>query len=138
MNTTTLQCHAHRTHLADLLAWVHTQCSSHNLPPKMQRQVELALEEALVNIIEHTYHGAGGPLAITCQFYPKERIEFTLQDQGEPFSPLERVAAPDPHLSLEERKEGGLGVFLMTQMMDLVRYEYVHPYNILRLSKNLT
>ena len=57
-------------------------------------------------------------------------------DNGRPFNPLEKVD-PDTTLSLEDRKEGGLGIFLVKKSMDMVEYKYENGNNILIIKKNL-
>jgi serine/threonine-protein kinase RsbW len=60
-----------------------------------------------------------------------------VEDDGPAFDPL-LLPAPDVAASLEERKVGGLGVFLVRQMMDAVRYQRVATRNQLRMTKRLT
>ena len=60
----------------------------------------------------------------------------TFMDNGEPFDPLKR-SDPNVQLSAEERGIGGLGIFLVKQTMDEVRYRYEYGTNILTLKKNL-
>jgi serine/threonine-protein kinase RsbW len=59
-----------------------------------------------------------------------------VEDDGPAFDPL-LLPAPDVAASLEERKVGGLGVFLVRQMMDAVSYQRVAARNQLRMTKRL-
>lgn len=52
-----------------------------------------------------------------------ERLELTFIDKGIPYNPLENKD-PDVTLDIEKRKIGGLGIFLVKEMMDEVSYEY--------------
>ena len=61
----------------------------------------------------------------------------TFMDNGEPFDPLQKQD-PNVSLSAEERKVGGLGIFLVKQTMDEVKYSYEYGTNILTLKKNLS
>ena len=65
-----------------------------------------------------------------------KQLIFTISDSGIPFDP---TAAPeaDTTLSAEERQIGGLGIHLVRQLMDEVRYERIDDKNILTLVKTL-
>lgn len=86
--------------------------------------VEMAVDEACTNIIQHAYGGEGrGDIECTCRIN-HSGLTVTLRDYGRPFDP-ERVPEPDIHTSLEERKEGGLGLYLIRKLMDEVHFEFV-------------
>lgn len=85
--------------------------------------VEMAVDEACANVIEHAYGGEpGGSIEITCAL-EADRFEVTIHDYGEAFDP-EKVPCPDTCCSLEEREVGGLGVYFMKTLMDEVRFEF--------------
>jgi serine/threonine-protein kinase RsbW len=63
-------------------------------------------------------------------------VTLTLEDDGAPFDPLS-LAAPDVTASLEGRRVGGLGVFLVRQVMDTVSYQRRGTMNQLRMTKSL-
>jgi serine/threonine-protein kinase RsbW len=84
--------------------------------------VQLAVDEACTNIIEHAYHGEGkGDIVCTCNVL-RDGIKVVLLDRASPFHP---EAMPEPMLntSLDEVKPRGLGIFLMRKMMDHVKFE---------------
>ncbi len=83
--------------------------------------VQLAVDEACTNIIEHAYHGRGGNIVCSCDV-EKDGLKIVLLDQATPFHPESR---PDPDLNipLDEVKSRGLGLFLMHKMMDVVKFE---------------
>jgi serine/threonine-protein kinase RsbW len=85
--------------------------------------VQLAVEEACANIIEHAYGGEGrGDIECTC-IVNKNGLTVILRDYGRPFDP---TSVPDPDLcaSLENREVGGLGLYCIRQLMDKVRFEF--------------
>jgi serine/threonine-protein kinase RsbW len=83
--------------------------------------IQLAVDEACANIIEHAYGGENrGDISCTCTITDKE-FNIKLVDHGLPFNPAE-VIKPDLHASLEERKPGGLGLYFIQQLMDEVTY----------------
>jgi serine/threonine-protein kinase RsbW len=97
--------------------------------------VEMAVDEACTNIIEHAYEGEErGDIECTCQDSPGE-LTVTLRDFGRPFDPAS-VPEPNIHARLEERREGGLGLFLMRKLMDEVHFEFTSDAgNVLTLVK---
>ena len=84
--------------------------------------VKLAVDEACTNIIEHAYGVENeGEIECTCDA-EDDRLTVILRDHGKPFDPSS-VTEPDLSSGLEKRPLGGLGVYLMRQLMDEVRYE---------------
>ena len=66
----------------------------------------------------------------------KEVLEFVITDSGTPFDPTVAPEA-DVSLSLEDRPIGGLGIFLVKNIMDTVNYERTDGKNILKMTKKL-
>lgn len=84
--------------------------------------IELAVDEACTNIIEHAYQGKDdGEIDCTCDS-SKGSLKIILRDHGQPFDPS-NVPAPDLEADIESRAIGGLGVYLMKQLMDEVHFE---------------
>lgn len=112
-------------------AAVEAGCGSDEL-----KQIELASEEALVNIIHYAYEQqADGNVEIVCSSPCEGTITVVFKDHGIAFNPLESVGEVDPSLPLEKRPIGGLGVYLMRQLMDRVEYQREKGANVLRLTK---
>jgi len=85
--------------------------------------LQMAVDEACANIIEHAYGGrAGGTILITCQTV-NDDVVVTIHDHGRPFDP-QSVARPDITAPLEKRENGGLGLYLMEKLMDSVEWEF--------------
>ena len=100
-------------------------------------QIDLAVEEIFVNIA----HYSGSAEAEICASYHisgdgSGTLTLAFKDSGKPFNPLDR-ADPDLSLSAEERRIGGLGIFLTKKFMDSVEYEYVGGMNCLTIKKTL-
>lgn len=127
---------AQQAALPKMLAWVRNALSNSGLPLNIQKRVELALEEALVNIILHAYNGKEGEIELSCRIVSAKEIAFTLKDRGKAFNPL-LVKAPELESSLEERALGGLGIVMMRKYMDEIHYERKDSYNILTLIKKI-
>lgn len=105
------------------------------LDPKAIYDVQMAVDEACSNIIEHAYGGEGrGPINCTCRIYDDQLIVI-LGDFGCPFDPSS-VPGPDLCANLERRSSGGLGLFFMQQLMDQVQFKSTPGFgNILTLIK---
>ena len=99
--------------------------------------VEMAVDEACSNIIEHAYEGMEtGDIEITCDEDDQD-ITVILRDHGQPFD-ITTVPIPDISTSLEDRQVGGLGIFLMRTLMDNVRYERLgNSGNVLTLVRSI-
>jgi len=97
--------------------------------------VELAIDEACTNIIEHAYQGENrGDIECTCDCNDN-CLTMVLHDHGKPFDPS-TVTAPDLDADIDDRPVGGLGIFLMKQLMDEVHFEPLgESGNILTLIK---
>jgi serine/threonine-protein kinase RsbW len=98
-------------------------------------QVQLAVDEACSNIIEHAY-GGEGPGVIECSHRVEDgNLTVVLRDYGDPFDP-ESVPEPDIEADLEERTGGGLGLFFIRRIMDEVTFDFDSEVgNVLTLVK---
>lgn len=84
--------------------------------------VQLAVDEACSNIIEHAYGGDGeGDIQCTCED-TEEGLKITLRDQGRTFNP-DDVPPVDVNLPLEEVEGRGAGIYLIRKLMDEVKFE---------------
>jgi serine/threonine-protein kinase RsbW len=94
---------------------------------------QLAVEEAITNVIVHGYAKGPGTIVISCHT-TRGIAEIQIEDSAPPFNPL---SIPEPNISaeIEERQIGGLGVFLIRQVMDEISYRYENGKNILVLVK---
>ena len=95
-------------------------------------EIELAAEEALVNIFKYAYKAREGDVEIICGLDNNGNFILEISDTGEPFNVLS-VADPDITADISERQIGGLGVFLMKKLTESVQYRYEGDKNILSL-----
>ena len=119
-----------------LASFVDEVCENLDFDMMTTMQMNLALEEAVVNVMDYAYPaGTKGEVCVealadgTC-------LTFIISDSGKPFDPTAK-AEVDTTLSAEERPIGGLGIHLVRQLMDSVSYERVDDRNVLKLSKKL-
>ncbi len=118
-----------------LLGFITEELEKKDCPPKAEMQIELSAEELLVNVANYAYTSGVGKVKVTLiHLEDPVGIEIILKDQGIPYNPL---AKPDPDvtLSAEERKIGGLGIYLAKKNMDEITYEHSGGSNILTMRK---
>ena len=111
--------------------------STARLPPAEALTFELALEEIFINVVMHGAPLAGHRLQVEVSLALADGgLTLTIADDGPPFDPL---SLPPPNLtgSLDERRVGGLGVFLVRAKMDAVRYQRIGPRNQLQMTRRL-
>jgi anti-sigma regulatory factor (Ser/Thr protein kinase) len=106
------------------------------LPPAQALSFELALEEIFMNVVMHGSHPGTVPRVEVSLVLTDGDVTMTLEDDGPEFDPLS-LPRPDVEASLGDRPIGGLGVFLVRQMMDAVSYQRVGARNQLRMSKRI-
>ena len=117
--------------------FVDTVCEAVGFDMATTMQMNLAMEEAVVNVMNYAYpQGTTGDIHIVATANDK-RLKFVISDSGMPFDPTMRKEV-DTTLSAEERPIGGLGIHLITQLMDSINYERRDNKNVLTLRKKLT
>jgi anti-sigma regulatory factor (Ser/Thr protein kinase) len=110
--------------------------STARLPPAQAFPFELALEEVFINVATHG-SPAGPSLRVEVSLaLAQDSLTMTIEDDGPRFDPLS-LPPPDVTASLNERPIGGLGLFLVRQLMDAVSYDRLGARNRLRLTKRV-
>ena len=100
---------------------IETFCSNLNVSKKTTYRFNVALEEALTNIISYGFSvGGRHQIDIGVEFHDGELIA-TVSDDGKPFDPLSQTP-PDIHAKIEDRRVGGLGIHLLRTLMEKVEY----------------
>jgi len=114
--------------------WIERLGEELALNPADVFQLNLALEEAVVNVMNYAYPGQTNmPIVLSVSADEgADGIVFRLTDNGVPFDPT-RAEMPDVTLSAEERNIGGLGIFLVEQLMNRVAYEREGESNVLTM-----
>ncbi len=123
--------------LDEVTAAVDEALEALGCPMKLQMTIDLAVEEVFVNIAQYAYAPDTGDAEILVRTDDDSgTIEIEFRDSGVPFDPL---AKPDPDVTLtaEERRIGGLGIFLVKKNMDEVTYRRQDGQNILTLTKKV-
>ena len=122
--------------IPQLAEFIETIAQDKHLDQSLAMSLNLALEEAVSNVIMYAYpEGADGLVDIEAVLRDKS-LEFIISDSGSPFDP---TAAPvaDTSLDVSERQIGGLGIYLVRNIMDRVEYRRENGKNILSMTKNI-
>lgn len=130
-----LEVEADTDKLPEVLDFINGLLEKYDCPPRVKMMIELSVEELFVNIALYAYPESAGWAKIHAAVQDGVAV-ITLKDGGIPYNPLERLD-PDVTLSSEERKIGGLGIFLVKRKMDDVAYRYEDGCNVLTIKKAL-
>ena len=134
--TVHLTLHNDIKQIALLEGLINTVADRKQLDDATKASINLALEEAVTNVILYAYpDGVDGTVDMDAVLLD-DSVKFVISDRGKPFDP---TAAPeaDTTLPVEERPIGGLGIFLVRQIMDDVSYRYEDGKNILTMIKKI-
>lgn len=117
--------------------FVDTQLEALGCPMKAQMQIDVAIDELFGNIAMYAYKPGKGHATVRVEVEENPlAVIISFIDQGKPFDPL-ATNEPDVTLSAEERKIGGLGIFLVKKTMDEISYTYKNGQNILQIRKKM-
>lgn len=129
-----LEIHNEISELNRVAAFVEEVGEELQLTPELVFNLNLVLEEAVSNIIYYAYpKQVEHEIVVQAELMDKSLV-FTLTDSGKPFDPTQAEDA-DITLSGEERQIGGLGIFLIKQIMNEVEYQRVEGKNVFTLKK---
>ena len=117
-----------------LPAFVQEAVKASKLNSELEGSLNLALEEAVTNVVLYAYpEGTEGDVIVDAAVTDKA-LTFTITDTGKPFDPTARPDV-DINAGVEDRPIGGLGIHLVRQIMDDVRYERRGNKNVLIITK---
>jgi anti-sigma regulatory factor (Ser/Thr protein kinase) len=122
--------------LEQLEPFLESFFNQNSLDPALLSSMDLALEEALANIVMYAYpKGTKGEITLIAKV-ENGMIQFEISDQGVPFNPLQQKEA-DLDVPLKDRQIGGLGIHLIKEIMDEVEYAHEQNQNILIIRKKI-
>ena len=125
-----------RAEIPRLAEFVDAFCAPLGPTPKDVFALQLTLEEAVTNVIDHGY-ADGQPHTFTVELAAADRrVTAIVTDDAPTYDPLTR-AEVDITLPLEDRPIGGLGVHLVKKLTDSARYERRDGRNILTFVRTL-
>jgi sigma-B regulation protein RsbU (phosphoserine phosphatase) len=117
-----------------LLEWISDILEA-DCPSKTINQIAVVTEELFVNIASYAYGEKTGDVTIRISF-GNARFVMQFEDSGLAFNPLEHEL-PDVKAGIDDRKIGGLGIYLTRKWMDEVNYQRENGKNILTIIKRL-
>ena len=132
-----LTVEADRKNLLAVQAFIDGELEAADCPMATQITIDVAVEELFVNVADYAYDGKTGVVTVQVTMHEEPlSVEITFIDGGKPYDPL---AKPDPDVTFaaKDRKKGGLGIFMVKNSMDGMKYEYKDGKNVLTLVKNL-
>ena len=104
--------------------------------PELNFNLNLVLEEAISNVILYAYGKEEQKEISLVAYLSDNNLVFVLTDSGMEFDPT-KVPDADVTLSAEEREIGGLGIYLIRQIMNTVEYQRIDGKNVLTMRKEL-
>ena len=122
--------------ISRLAGFIDEVAEKFSLPMDMVFSLNLVLEEAVTNVIMYAYPKEEHEFIYLSADIQDGSLVFVLTDSGKEFDP---TLMPDADISLsaEDRQIGGLGIFLIRQIMNEVKYERIDNKNVLTLEKKL-
>ena len=115
-----LRVSANLKQLAVIRHFVREKLSEFGVGAQITADVILAVDEAATNIVQHGYEGSDGSIEIEI-YRDSDSLVIRLRDNAIQFDPT-KLPTPDLNLPLERRPLGKMGVYLMNELMDEVRY----------------
>lgn len=128
--------HNEISEISALEGFMDSVASLAGLDKVLTNSLNLALEEAVTNVILYAYPEGTEGLVDIETVIREDQVCFVVMDSGKAFDPTVAPEA-DVTLSAEDRPIGGLGIFLVRQIMDSVSYERLDGRNVLTMKKNL-
>ena len=120
-----------------VIDFVQEELAQYDCPQRAIYQIEVAIEEIFVNIVRYGGLSDKDGVEIRCDVLDGPlRVVIQFLDGGVPFDPMATVV-PDTSPEATMEREGGLGIFMVKQMMDDVSYAYENGKNTLTILKNL-
>jgi anti-sigma regulatory factor (Ser/Thr protein kinase) len=116
-------------HISQIMDFVTWSASAAGLDEAAAYRLSLAVDEIATNIIIHGYGDAGLTGNLTVWAEIDERLRIYLEDTGEPFDPRDAPRPENLDLPLEERGDGGLGIYLALWGVDDFAYERIGDTN---------
>jgi len=127
-----IQLPARIENMEPLVQFVSDNAGKLGFSGKRIKEIELAAEEALVNIINYAYPDCREDIKVSCVEHPSKKFVIEIEDTGIAFDMLS-LKAPDISAGISDREIGGLGIFLIRKLMDEVHYHRKNGKNILKL-----
>lgn len=117
-----------------VIDFVNERLEALECPVKLMTKFDIAVDELFTNIAYYAYGGAAGPCSVSVSGKPGEWASVEFRDFGIPYDPF-AAEDPDVTLPIEKRREGGLGVFIVKNLMDETAYARIGAENVTTITK---
>ena len=123
--------------IPEVTEFVDAELERIGCPMKANMQIDICIDEIFANIANYAYGSRTGSATVRLDFDEAERLlSLTFIDSGEPFDPT-NTPEPDITSPLEERPIGGLGLFMVKNMVDAMEYRREEGRNVLTIRKRV-
>ena len=124
--------------IGKMVDFVDEQLTTLGCSDEVRTDVDVAIDELLGNIVQYAYGPQAGTVTVCVdvEMDPPSAV-ITLMDSGVPFNPLTEERPNTTSLPAKERPLGGLGLFLVKELMDELTYCYRDGQNVLTVRKAL-
>ena len=136
-STGTLTVPAELERLDDVLELVHAELERRDCPISVQNKLDIVIEELFVNVCSYAYQDRDerGDCRVEYAYSSNPHtITLSITDWGIPFDPFAREDPVRPK-SVEDAPIGGLGIFMVKQLCDGVRYLRDGDKNVVVIGK---
>ena len=123
--------------LTKLATFIEELCEQWDLPMNISMNLNLALEEVFTNIVNYGFRDDAIHEIMMDFSFENNRIEIIIIDDGIAFNPLEEAPTPDLDASVEDRPIGGLGLHIVSEIMDRLEYKRENNKNIMHIYKEV-
>jgi len=122
--------------MAKIVPLLHDYCDKNRLSQKTTNSVDLVLDEIINNIISYGYDDEEPHHIEIYLWIENDKLHLIIEDDAKEFNPLE-LSGVDTESSIDNRKIGGTGLYLVHTMMDELQYTYLNNKNRLTLKKQI-
>jgi anti-sigma regulatory factor (Ser/Thr protein kinase) len=138
-NTISLKILNKKEDLGNLLTQFDTFLRTNCRNPALVNKLTMCIDELVTNIISYGYPDKTEHNIEVSANIENNKVMITLKDDGIPFDPTHKTK-PNPMARhpIEKVNVGGLGIHIVTSIMDAMEYQREEPYNILKLTKSLS
>ncbi len=123
--------------LERVMSYISEVCLQKSIPPDIEYDLNLALDEMIINVAKHAFPESEEHNFTVQVSMDDDEFVARIEDDGKEFNPTE-YPNPDLNAPLEARKEGGLGIYLVRQIMTSIEYQRVGGKNVVTLRKKLS
>ncbi len=111
--------------------WLHDACKEWNINDDLTNKLDMCAEEIFANVAFYAYPEKQGIIDVTLN-KSGNNIVFEFKDEGIEYNPLKK---PDPDITLppEDRPIGGLGIYMVKNLVDEIYYKRESNNNVLTL-----